>query len=386
MLDRYHRRMRLCFILGTRPEIIKSAPLIFAASEAGYAPVIIHSGQHYDTAMDGGFFQELSLPAADVRLSSGGKPYAEQVAYLLRELPGALKELRPDAVVLQGDTVTVMAGALAAHGLNIPIIHHEAGLRSRDQRMAEEYHRIIADHVSTLLCAPTEAAVANLLNEGIPRERVHLTGNAVVDAIRRFSGQAARESSVLEKLSLAAKSYFVLTFHRAENVDDPSRFSAFLASLERIVREHPDRRIVFPVHPRVEKRRAEFGQAWPSAVLPIGPLGYFDMLRLLSEADLVLTDSGGLQEEAAILGVPCVTLRDSTERPETVEAGSNVVAGLAEDAVSEAVRAMRGKALDPISAYGDGFASERIIHLARGAFGVPACRAVTEKHEDTRRQ
>jgi len=362
--------MKLCFILGTRPEIIKTAPLIFAAREAGVEFALVHSGQHYDAQMDGRFFGELSLPEPDVRLQAGGKPYAEQVAYLLRELPKALAAIKPDAVVLQGDTVTVMAGALAAHGLHIPIIHHEAGLRSRDPRMAEEYHRIITDHLATILCAPTEAAVKNLVDEGVPHERVHLTGNTIVDAVNRFSGPAARNSRVLESLSLSPKSYFVLTFHRAENVDEPGRFFAFLLALSRIAEEHPDRKIVFPVHPRVEKRRLEFGQEWPVAIVPIAPLGYLDTLRLLSSADVILTDSGGLQEEAAILGVPCVTMRDSTERPETVEAGSNIVAGLDAEAVSKAVHAMRGRVLTPTLAYGDGMAAAKIIRIANASFGA----------------
>lgn len=369
--------MKLCFILGTRPEIIKTAPLIFAARDAGVEFALVHSGQHYDGQMDRRFFEELSIPGPDLRLSAGGKPYAEQVAYLLRELSKVLADIKPDAVVLQGDTVTVLTGALAAHGLHIPIIHHEAGLRSRDQRMAEEYHRIITDHMSTLLCAPTKAAVSNLMDEGVPRERVHLTGNTIVDAVKRFSGQAERESRVLDLLSLSPKSYFVMTFHRAENVDEPGRFSAFLQALSRVADEHPDRKIVFPVHPRVEKRRREFGQEWPKAILPIAPLGYLDMLRLLSSADVILTDSGGLQEEAAILGVPCVTMRDTTERPETVEAGSNIVTGLDVDAVSKAVRDMRGRILTPTMAYGDGRSAARIISIAEASIGVRTETAVS---------
>jgi UDP-N-acetylglucosamine 2-epimerase (non-hydrolysing) len=186
----------------------------------------------------------------------------------------------------------------------------------------------------------------------------------------RFSSQAALESRVLEKLSLSTKSYFVLTFHRAENVDDLGRFSAFLSAISRIAEEHPDRKIVFPVHPRVEKSRLEFGQEWPTQILPIAPLGYLDMLNLLSSADVIMTDSGGLQEEAAILGVPCVTMRDSTERPETVEAGFNIVAGLDTVAVSKAVHAMRGRILTPTLAYGDGMAAAKIIRIANASFGT----------------
>ncbi len=358
--------MRLCFIFGTRPEIIKTAPIIFAAREVGLTTCMVHTGQHYDVAMDGRFFEELELPPPDVRLEAGNRPYAEQVAYLLRELPDVLRRLAPDAVVLQGDTVTVMAGALSAHRLHIPIAHHEAGLRSRDPRMSEEYHRIIADHVSNLLCAPSQAALRHLMAEGVPRERVHLTGNTVVDSIRRFTTIAEQRSSILETLGLAPKSYFVLTFHRAENVDERDRFLSFLEAVRRVVAAHPDRTIVFPVHPRVEKRRQEFGGAWPQGVRPIAPVGYLDMLRLLSCADLVLTDSGGLQEESAILGVPCVTLRDSTERPETVEAGANVVAGLEPEAVVRAVAAMRGRVVAPIDAYGDGQAARKIIAIISG--------------------
>lgn len=362
--------MKLCFILGTRPEIIKTAPLIFAARDFGFESAMVHSGQHYDDKMDSRFFDELSLPEPTLRLSVGGKPYAEQVAYLLRELPKTLSDIRPDAVVLQGDTVTVLTGALAAHGLHIPIIHHEAGLRSRDQRMAEEYHRIITDHMSTILCAPTEVAVKNLIDEGVPRENIHLTGNTIVDAVRLFSGRAARASRILNRLSLSPKSYFILTFHRAENVDEPGRFSNFIQTLSRVADDHPDRKIVFPVHPRVEKRRLEFGMEWPSAILPIDPLGYLDMLRLLSSADVILTDSGGLQEEAAILGVPCVTMRETTERPETVEAGANIVTGLDAEAVAKAVLEMRGRILIPTSVYGDGMSAARIIRIVNASIGL----------------
>lgn len=360
--------MRLCFILGTRPEIIKTAPIAIAAREAGLTSLMIHTGQHYDESMDGRFFEELSLPAPDIRLAAGNRPYAEQVAYLLRELPEALNRLAPDALVLQGDTVSVLAGALSAQRLNIPIIHHEAGLRSRDPRMSEEYHRIITDHISSVLCAPSEDAARHLMEEGVPRERVYLTGNTVVDAVRLFASEAERRSRILQELALVPRSYFVLTFHRAENVDERGRFQLFLESIGRVAAEHPDRQIVFTVHPRVEKRCLEFGAEWPRGVRPIAPLGYLDMLRLLSSADLVMTDSGGLQEESAIIGVPCVTLRDSTERPETVDAGVNIVAGLEPENVSQAVAAMRGRFADPIAAYGDGQAAQRIIRIIMSTF------------------
>lgn len=355
--------MRLAFILGTRPEIIKTAPLIFEAQKTGVDFSLIHTGQHYDAGMDAGFFEEFSLPKPDVRLSAGGRPYAEQLAYLMREIGAALNDLEPDAVVLQGDTVTVMAGALAARKLEIPIVHHEAGLRSRDPRMSEEYHRIITDHLSDLLCAPTADAVKNLLEEGVPADRVHLTGNTIVDAVRRFSAEARAKSDILDRLSLSPKSYFVLTLHRAENVDERGRLAACVESLERVCREHPDRPIIFPVHPRVERRLAEHGLAWPAGARTIKPIGYLDMLKLIGSADVVMTDSGGLQEESALLGAPCVTLRDSTERPETVAAGVNIVAGLGQEGVSAAVRAMRSKKIEPLAAYGDGRTAPRILRL-----------------------
>ena len=355
--------MRLAFVLGTRPEIIKTAPLIFEAQARELPFLIVHTGQHYDWEMDRRFFEELGLPEPAVRLEAGGKPYAEQVAYLLRELSRVFGQERPDAVVVQGDTVTVMAAALAARGFNIPVVHHEACLRSRDPRMSEEYHRIITDHVSDLLFAPTEDALRNAREEGVPRDRAHLTGNTIVDAVKRFSEEAKARSTALEDLGLAPRSYFLLTFHRAENVDDPHRFASFLRAIERVRDENKDRPIVFPAHPRVEKRRAEFGLAWPEGVKIVPPLGYLDMLRLVAEADVVMTDSGGLQEEAALLGTPCVTLRDSTERPETVAAGVNVIAGLDPERIASAVASMRGKRFEPIAAFGDGRAAGRIIDL-----------------------
>lgn len=355
--------MRLAFVLGTRPEIIKMAPLIIEARNTGVDFVLIHSGQHYDHEMDGRFFEELDLPKPNIQLNAGGKPYAEQIAYLIQAVSEALITCHPDAVVVQGDTVTVLCATLAAHRAGIPVVHHEAGLRSRDQRMSEEYHRIITDHLSELLCAPTDDACANLRLEGVPGDKVYLTGNTIVDAVRCFSELAAERSNALARLGLSPKKYFVLTMHRAENVDEPARFAAAVESIARVATEHPDRPIVFPVHPRVERRRQEFGAVWPKGVQPIAPLGYLDMLQLIGNADLVMTDSGGLQEEAGILGVPCVTLRDSTERPETVTAGVNIIAGLRQEDVAAAVRAMRGKRFEPISLYGDGFAAARIMKL-----------------------
>jgi UDP-N-acetylglucosamine 2-epimerase (non-hydrolysing) len=206
------------------------------------------------------------------------------------------------------------------------------------------------------------------MEEGVPRGRVHLTGNTVVDATRLFAAEAKARSRILEVLGLAPRSYFVLTFHRAENVDERGRFLSFLESIERITAEHPDRQVVFPVHPRVEKRRLEFGAEWPQGVRPIAPLGYFDMLYLLTNSDLIITDSGGLQEEAAILGIPCVTLRESTERPETVAAGVNKVVGLQPQIVALAVASMRGHFAEPITAYGDGQAAHRIIRIIMSSF------------------
>jgi UDP-N-acetylglucosamine 2-epimerase (non-hydrolysing) len=365
---------RIAFVLGTRPEIIKTAPIIHEARRQGLEFGIIHSGQHYDRAMDGRFFEELGLPKPDIQLTSGGKPYAEQLAYLLREFPRAFAELKPSAIVVQGDTVTVMTAALAAQKTRIPVIHHEAGLRSRDQRMAEEYHRVITDHVSALLCAPTSEAVKNLLDEGADPSKVIMTGNTVVDAVRMFAPLAAGRHEILARHGLKAKNYFVLTFHRAENVDEPSRFATFIESLRSVVMDHPDRPIVFPIHPRVEKRRQEFGHEWPGGIVPVSSLGYLDMLRLVADADLVMTDSGGLQEECAVIGTPCVTLRDSTERPETVAAGINIVAGLETASVLAAVATMRGKCFSPIGVFGDGFAARRIIEAAAVLTGAAVMR------------
>ncbi len=357
--------MRIAFVLGTRPEIIKTAPLIFAAQDSGDAFDLIHTGQHFDWGMDGRFFAELDLPKPDLILAAGGKPYAEQVAYLIRELAKAFEERRPDVVVLQGDTVTVMAGALAAQRIGIPVAHHEAGLRSRDQHMSEEYHRIITDHLSELLCAPTESAMKNLMSEGVPESRCRMTGNTIVDAVRRFAAKAHVSSDIHRQLNIGPAGYFLLTFHRGENVDVKERFASGLQALSDLRIAHPDRPIVFPVHPRVERRRAEFGFSWPEGVIALPPLGYLDMLKLLAEADVVMTDSGGLQEEASILGTPCVTLRDSTERPETVDAGVNILAGVDAKAIVEAVTQMRGKRFAAGTHYGDGRAAERILASIR---------------------
>ena len=356
--------MSVAVILGTRPEIIKMAPVIreLERSEAEY--FILHTGQHYSHDLDRVFFVQLDLPPTKYNLEVGSGAHAEQTSRALVGIEGVLRKENPDVVLVEGDTNSVLAGALAAAKLHIRVGHVEAGLRSYDRRMPEEVNRVLTDHCSDYLFAPTELAKRTLLSEGIAAETVFVTGNTIVDAVFQNLALAKERGNTLSSLHLKPAQYFLASLHRQENVDEPQRFAAILAGLDRVAVEF-DFPVVYPVHPRSQKRMREYGLDVQNVRL-IAPADYWSFLQLEANARLVLTDSGGVQEESCILSVPCVTLRDNTERPETLEVGANVLAGSAPDRILECTRVMLNRETGWKNPFGDGKAAERIVRIVLG--------------------
>ncbi len=349
----------IAIVLGTRPEIIKMSPIIRECEEGGLDYFILHSGQHYSYDMDTVFFEELRLPDAKYRLDIGSGPHGQQTGKMLAGIEEVLQEESPDCVVILGDPNTPLAGALAAAKLHIPICHIEAGRRSHNRRMPEEINRIIIDHISDSLCTPTEITKENLLKEGIDEGKIVITGDTIVDAISENLAIAKEKSTILHDLGLTPKGYLLVTAHRAENVDVKGRLQGILTAL-RDLSTSLSLPVVFPVHPRTEKKIREFGLS-TDGILQTGPLGYLDFLQLEADARLVLTDSGCIQEESCILGVPCVTLRDDTERPETLMVGSNILAGTDPDKISSAALRMLSNDNRWKNPFGDGNAGKRIV-------------------------
>lgn len=354
--------MRLAIILGTRPEIIKMAPIIrLAHKRPDLDYFILHTGQHFSYEMDKTFFADLELPQPKYNLAVGGQPYRKQIGYMVKAIMPILKQEKPTVVLVQGDTVSVLAGALAASKTRIPIGHHEAGLRSHDLTMIEETNRIITDHLADYLFAPTADAYKNLIDEGLADKEVILSGNTVVDALKQNIKIAEKKGNILKKLNLASKKYLLATAHRAENVDHKKRLSGILRGLYLIARDFK-LPIIYPIHPRTLKNIKNFNFKIPAGVRLIKPLGYLDFLQLEAHAKLIITDSGGLQEEACILKVPCVTVRDNTERPETVAAQINILAGANPEKILAGARKMISEDKVWINPFGDGRAAERILN------------------------
>ena len=359
--------MKPAIVFGTRPEIIKLAPVIRALEARGISTLLIHTGQHYDYEMSRVFLEELELDGIDYHLEVGSGTQAEQTGTAMIKIEGVLMEERPDVVVVQGDTNTVLAGALASVKLGIPVAHVEAGLRSFDRTMPEEINRILADHASEVLFPPTEEARKNLEREGIS-ENVYVVGNTVVDAVLQNADVAERRSDVLKRFGLEPKEYLLITAHRAENTDRRENLEKLVEILESL-----PMRVVYPMHPRTRKRLEEFGlwgrvEAVENMTIT-KPLGYLDFLKLEKNAFAILTDSGGIQEEAIILNVPCLTLRYNTERPETVEAGGNVLVGLEKERVLGYLNKLLNdsdfyeRMANAPNPFGDGKAGERIAEI-----------------------
>ncbi len=324
--------IQVAAVVGARPNFIKMAALIHEMRQRPHFRVrLIHTGQHFSREMSDTFFQELELPEPDCNLGAGGGTQTEQTAEIMRRLEPVFTEARPDVVLVVGDVNSTLAASLVAAKLGIRIAHVEAGLRSFDRAMPEEINRLVTDVLSDYLFATEPSGVANLLAEGVPREKIFLVGNVMIDTLLRFREKAAR-SDVLERLGLQAGGYAAVTLHRPSNVDDPCRLRALLGMLGELSRTVP---VVFPIHPRTRQRLADLGAEQPRLLL-VPPQSYLDFLKLMSDARLVLTDSGGIQEETSILQVPCLTIRENTERPVTVEEGTNRLVGVDAAAVLRA--------------------------------------------------
>lgn len=348
----------IAVVLGTRPEIIKCSPIIRECQERGLDFYILHTGQHYDFEMDAAFFRDLELPEPKYNLGVGSGSHAEQTAKIMLGIEKVLVDDEPDVVLVQGDTNTVLGGALVSSKLCIQLGHVEAGLRSGDLRMPEEVNRIVADHVSDILFAPTEVSRGNLIREGIGEEKIRVTGNTVVDAVGQ-NLEISRKLNALGGLGVEPRGYVLVTLHRTENVDDEGVLRGLLKALKEVQRRFSVP-VVFPVHPRTRKMISSYGLS-TRGLITMKPLGYLEFLQLESQARLILTDSGGVQEEACILGVPCLTLRGNTERPETVAVGANSVVGTEPESIVRSARVALESNVHWVNPFGDGRAAARII-------------------------
>jgi UDP-GlcNAc3NAcA epimerase len=348
--------MKVVTIVGARPQFIKAAA-VSRELRKGHTEILVHTGQHYDHAMSGVFFDGLEIPPPDVNLEVGSGDHGAMTGAMLAKIEKVLLAERPDWLLIYGDTNSTLAGALAAAKLHITVAHVEAGLRSFNRRMPEEVNRVVADHVSNLLLCPSQVAVDNLAAEGITRG-VHIVGDVMLDVLNwARQRNLERPPEIMGRLKLAEHCYLLATIHRSENTDDPARLAGIFSALNAIPEP-----IVFPIHPRTRKAIAAAKLAVGPNVRLIEPVGYCDMVALSGAARLILTDSGGLQKEAYWLGVPCVTLRDETEWVETVQSGWNVLAGAGADRIVETVRSFRQPGQRP-ALYGDGCVAARCVDL-----------------------
>ena len=358
--------LKVINVVGARPNFMKVAPIVAAMKRrpAQFQPLVVHTGQHYDAAMSDSFFRDLELPEPDVHLGVGSASHAAQTAAVMERFEPVVLNEKPDWVLVVGDVNSTLACALVCVKLGVKVAHVEAGLRSRDRTMPEEINRLLTDQIADLLLTPSPDADANLRAEGIPPERIRFVGNVMIDSLLQ-NLERARASRIRTELGVADSAYAVLTLHRPSNVDRPETFSRILSALETIAKTLP---VIFPVHPRTRKTIAELGLNDRVAAMKnlrlIDPLGYLDFLNLYSNARLVLTDSGGIQEETTVLGIPCLTLRENTERPITVELGTNVIVGTdTARIVTAAAAALNGSAKTTARRppLWDGHASERIL-------------------------
>jgi UDP-N-acetylglucosamine 2-epimerase (non-hydrolysing) len=354
--------VKILNVVGARPNFMKMAPIIAAINrrpdEASQR--LAHTGQHYDDAMSAVFFGDLGMPEPDINLETRPGTPTRQMAHIMAAFEEVLIVQQPDWVVVVGDVNSTIACAIVANKLNVRIAHVEAGLRSFDRSMPEEINRVLTDQLADLLLTPSADADANLLREGIPIERIERVGNVMIDTLFQ-QVERARNSTILDQLELRPGEFATLTLHRPANVDNPKALSRICSAVGQIARQLP---VIFPAHPRTQARMREFGLSAPAGVRVIAPLGYLDFLQLWSNSRLALTDSGGLQEETTALGVPCLTLRENTERPITIEQGTNrlvgsdpaLIVGAAGEILSDGV-SFAGRAPE----LWDGHAADRIV-------------------------
>jgi UDP-N-acetylglucosamine 2-epimerase (non-hydrolysing) len=384
--------MRLLTVVGARPNFMKAAPIIAAIDRhnSGRSPraesdepiqhVLVHTGQHYDDRMSESFFTDLQLPKPDVFLGVGSGSHAVQTAEIMKSFEPVLLSARPDFVVLVGDVNSTVACAMVAAKISFDsdgsrplIVHVEAGLRSFDRTMPEEVNRTVTDHVADQLFVTEESGLQNLIAEGIPAERIHFVGNTMIDSLLAFK-EKAETSTILESLGLRARAngndaisrYALMTLHRPANVDNSNAFLDIMTGIRELAIDCP---VVFPVHPRTRRRLEEFGldRSFGPNIILTDPAGYLDFLCLMKHAALVVTDSGGVQEETTCLGIPCVTVRENTERPVTVESGTNIVAGTEAERIKDAIRRQTGRQRGgDVPPKWDGRAAERILDVLIG--------------------
>ena len=371
--------MKIATILGTRPEIIKMAPIIAEINRRGINHIVLHTGQHYDKEMSDNFFRDLEIPAPDYNIHVGSGTHGRQTGLMMKGIEEILMDEKPDIVLVQGDTNAVLAGALVCAKLHIAVGHVEAGLRSFDVTMPEEINRRVADICSVMYFIPTEESAVNLLAEGFSRKNLFITGNTVVDACFRHLEIAKKrgfEEESLKNLDIdSMDNILTLTMHRAENVDIKERVTNIIAALK----ELSDMNIIFPIHPRTKHTLENFGLFDDLNNLDhvhiVKPIGYLDFLLLTSKSTLILTDSGGLQEEAITLDVPALTLRYNTERPETVTAGGNILVGANKDAILENANRILNdaefadKMRNAVNPYGQGDAAAKTVDAIEKYYG-----------------
>jgi UDP-N-acetylglucosamine 2-epimerase (non-hydrolysing) len=366
-------------VAGARPNFMKIAPIAreLLKSPDQWRHVLVHTGQHYDDAMSNVFFRELGIPEPDVNLNVGSASHAVQTAAVMTAFERVVVSTRPDVVVVVGDVNSTLACALVSAKLGIAVAHVEAGLRSFDRTMPEEINRVVTDHLSDLLFVTERSGTENLLREGIPRERVHFVGNVMIDTLLAHRARA-RELRTWVRFGLERGHYVVLTLHRPANVDDIAHLRPIMEAISEIAVQLP---VIFPVHPRTRERLRQYSTIQDTAaagrLILIDPQGYLDFLSLMEASSVVLTDSGGIQEETTILGIPCLTLRSNTERPATVESGTNRIVGTTRSAILEAFNdARRDRALPKVPPLWDGAAAARIVsvlsaEVPRATAGAP---------------
>jgi UDP-N-acetylglucosamine 2-epimerase (non-hydrolysing) len=360
--------MKVVHIVGARPNFMKIAPVMAEMTrQGGFEQCLVHTGQHYDASLSKIFFEELGLPKPDIDLNVGSGSHAEQTGRVMIELENVLQLEAPDLVVVVGDVNSTLAATITAAKLGIQVAHVEAGLRSFDRTMPEEINRLVTDALSDFLFTTEQSGNENLLREGVPQEKIFFVGNVMIDTLLKFRDKTMG-SDILSSLHLSPTTYAVLTLHRPSNVDQPDRLQGLLRSLTRVAREIP---LVFPCHPRTWKRLQMLGlhhdAAREAGFVLLQPLGYLDFLRLISQAKCVLSDSGGIQEETTILGIPCLTLRENTERPVTLSAGTNTLVGCSEERiVSEVSNILAGRGKQgQCPELWDGQAAVRIVEVLR---------------------
>jgi UDP-N-acetylglucosamine 2-epimerase (non-hydrolysing) len=358
--------VKIINVVGARPNLMKIAPLMNAYAKCdSIEPLLVHTGQHYDENMSDLFFRQLGIPEPDLNLEVGSASHAAQTAEIMKAFEPVVLDHKPDAVLVVGDVNSTIACGTVAVKLGVKLIHVEAGLRSFDRTMPEEINRLITDAISDLLFCTEQSGVDNLRREGVPEEKIHLVGNVMIDTLLQHRAKAD-QSTILEALALADGSYAVVTLHRPANVDNRENLEGLIEALEQI---QNDLTVVFPAHPRTRAKFEAFGMGARLAAMSnlriLDPIGYLDFLKLIASARLVLTDSGGIQEETTILRVPCLTLRENTERPITLEVGSNRLVGSDPSKIIAAYReAATGCAADSkIPPLWDGRAAERIVEV-----------------------